>query len=457
MSNSNLVEYQGKLISAQEAASLVRSGMRIHLGGSANVATIMDKYLAQRTGELAGVFVQTYIDTVTYKICESDPDGEAFLWHSAFIASPMRSVSAERGIGVYIPEAWHTAPMVYRNRLHFDIFYLVTAPMDKEGYFNFGLTIGHAKAIADVAKRVVVIVRKDMPVVYGGREERIHISQVNYIVEDDEFETYCLPSSDPTSEDKEIARHIIEEGLIQDGSTLQIGIGGLPNAVLESLRATGISRCGLHTEMFTEGMLDLIELGVVDNSQKKLDRFKSVFTFSLGSRRLYNYLDRNPSLAAYPVDYTNHPFIISQQPKMFSLNSAAQIDLTGQVASEQLPGGSRPVQISGTGGQLDFVLGTLLSHDGKGVSVLSLYSRYRDRSKVVPLLDRGANVTVPRSLVHYVATEWGIVNLRGLSNQDRALALISISHPDFREWLTKRAADLGLVAYKCANRRHLTL
>jgi acyl-CoA hydrolase len=450
----NLIEYQDKTISPRQAAALVRSGMRIHLGGSANVATIMDKYLAQRTGELTGVFVQTYIDTVNYKICEADPDGEAFLWHSAFIASPMRSVSAERGIGVYIPEAWHTAPMVYRKHLHFDIFYLVTAPMDEEGYFNFGLTVGHTMAIADVADRVVVIVRKDMPVVCGGCEERIHVTQIDYIVEDDEFETYCLPSSEPTIEDKEIARHIIEAGLIRDGSTLQIGIGGLPNAVLESLKASGMKHCGLHTEMFTEGMLDLIELGIVDNSQKKLDRFKSVFTFSLGSRRLYDHLDHNPSLAAYPVDYTNHPFIISQQPKMFSLNSGAQIDLTGQVASEQLPGRSRPVQISGTGGQLDFVLGTLLSHDGEGVSVLSLYSRYRDRSRVVPLLETGANVTVPRSLVHYVATEWGIVNLKGLSNQDRALALISISHPDFREWLAKSAIDLGLVTYGRANRGH---
>jgi acyl-CoA hydrolase len=201
--------------------------------------------------------------------------------------------------------------------------------------------------------------------------------------------------------------------------------------------------------MLTDKMFDLIQAGIVDNSRKKVDRYKSTFAFCLGSRRLYDFLHRNPMFASYPVDYINNPSVIAQQPRMFSLNTTMQVDLVGQVASEQI-GGERPRQISGTGGQLDFVMGTMLSHDRAGVSVLALYSQYKGRSRIVPLLEKGTVITVPRSLVDYVATEWGLVRSRGLTINERACALIRVAHPDHREELMREAVDKGFISYRTA-------
>jgi len=439
-------QYRDKLISAREAAGLVASNTTVHLGGSANVATIIDKYLAQRKADLENVTLCTYLDTVCYQCCEADPAGEVFKWYSGFILGFTRGISRERGIGVYRPSTWHNVPSFLRSGPPYDIFFLVTAPMDAAGYFNFGLTVAETMAIVESSRHIVVIERPDMPTLYGGDQEAIHISRVDHIVEDNEFETFCLPLVEASEQDRSIARHIRESGLIGNGSTLQIGIGGLPNSVLDMLKNAGFRNCGFHTEMLTEKMADLIEAGVVDNSRKRVDRYKSVFAFSLGSRRLYDFADRNPAFASYPVDYTNNPHIIARQPNMFSLNSAAQVDLTGQVASEQIPG-PRPAQISGTGGQLDFVMGTMMALDGKGVSILAVYSEHKERSKIVPLLEMGANVTVPRSMVDHVATEWGVARLRGLANSERARALIAIAHPKFRDDLTRQARDAGLLPY----------
>lgn len=439
-------QYRDKLMSAREAAGLVTSNMTVHLGGSANLATIIDKYLAARKAELTNVTLCTYLDTVRYQCCEADTTGDVFKWYSGFILGFTRGLARERGIGIYRPSTWHNVPSFLRSGPPYDIFFLVTAPMDPAGYFNFGLTVAETMAIAEASRQIVVIVRPDMPTLYGGDQEAIHISRVDHIVEDNEFKTFCLPRVEASARDRAIANHILESGLIGNGSTLQIGIGGLPNSVLDMLKDAGFRHCGLHTEMLTEKMADLIEAGVVDNSCKCTDRYKSVFAFSLGSRQLYDFADRNPALASYPVDYTNNPHIIARQPNMFSLNSAAQIDLTGQVASEQIAG-ARPVQVSGSGGQLDFVMGTMMALDGKGVSVLAVYSEHKERSKIVPLLDMGANVTVPRSMVDHVATEWGVARLRGLANSDRAQALIAIAHPKYRDDLTRQARGAGLLPY----------
>ncbi|MDL2329261.1 hypothetical protein LJC71_05895 [Desulfosarcina sp. OttesenSCG-928-A07] len=438
--------YQSKRISPVDAAGMVTSGMTVHLGGNANLATIIDKYLAQRKDELENVAVRTYLDTYPLKVCETDPHGDVFNWSSGFILGFTRPFSKSRGIGIYRPNTWHNAPSFIRSSLSLDIFFLVTAPMDEAGYFNFGLTVTETMAICEVAKKIVVIVRKDMPTIFGGNEEALHISNVDYVVEDDEFETFCLPAAHATEADQKIALNVMDSGLLTDGATLQIGIGGLPNSVLDLLRPAGIKNCGFHTEMLTEKMLDLIEAGIVTNTEKKLDRFKTVFTFCLGSRKLYDFADRNPAFAAYPVNYTNHPLVIAQQPRMFSLNSATMIDLTGQIASEQIPG-DRPYQVSGTGGQLDFSMGTMFSHDEKGVSIIAVYSERNGESKIVPLLEKGASVTVPRSMVDCVATEWGIARLRGLAVNERARALIAIAHPAYREELTRSARDAGLIPY----------
>jgi acyl-CoA hydrolase len=442
-------EYQHKLISAEQAAGMVKSGMSIFLGASANIARIIDKHLAKRKNELMDVTIRTTLDTAEHDFLKADPEGAVFKWHSGFLLHSVRKYGSQRGSGVYWAQSWHLAPGVIRDQIEPDISYIVTAPMDPYGYFNFGLSVTEMMAFCEVSKKVVLIVREDMPVVCGGQEEAIHISKIDHIVEDREFTTFCLPAVAVKKEDHMIAHNIVSAGLVRDGSTLQIGIGGLPSSVLDALVDAGVKHLGIHSEMLTDKMFDLIAAGIVDNTMKKADRFKSTFAFCLGSRRLYDILHRNHMFASYPVDYVNNPLIIAQQPRMFSLNTTMQVDLVGQVASEQI-GGDRPRHISGTGGQLDFVMGTMLSHDRAGVSVLALYSEFKGKSRIVPVLEKGTVITVPRSLVDYVATEWGLIRSRGLTINERAQALIRIAHPDHRETLMRQAVDAGFIPYRNA-------
>jgi 4-hydroxybutyrate CoA-transferase len=441
--------YTRKQITAEAAAAMVESGMEIFLGGSASIAHVIDKYLARRKEVLKDVVVRTFLDTAAHEFLKADPEGKVFKWYSGFLLHSVRSYVSSRGSGMYAGVSWHIAPELIRNNYALDISFIVTAPMDKHGYFNFGLTIAEMKAFCEVSKKIVVVVRRDMPVVCGGQEEAIHISEVDYIVEDNEYKTFCLPVIAVKEEDRQIAHNVVSAGLIQDGSTLQIGIGGLPNSVLDALVDAGVKHLGIHSEMLTDKMYSLIQAGIVDNSRKTMDRYKSTFSFCLGSRQLYDFLDNNQSFASYPVDYVNNPLVIAQQPRMFSLNSTMQVDLAGQVASEQL-GGDRPRHISGTGGQLDFVMGTLFSRDRKGISVLALYSQHKGKSRIVPTLDKGTVITVPRSLVDYVATEYGLARMRGLSLNERALALVRIAHPDHRDALLKQAVDAGFMPYRSA-------
>jgi len=449
--------YRSKLISPEDAAGLVQPNNTICLGGGVNTALIIDKHLARRKHELRNVTVRLYCDILgEYEMLKADPEGEVFTFRDDFLGRALRDLGKKVGAQVYAsPPPWHNCPRMIREiwgpRNELDIFYLIVTPMDEHGFFNFGLTNAEQRARVEIAKKVVLVVSEDMPWVYGGREECVHISEVDYIVEDHEFKTPTIEPIPPNEQDRRIAENIIEAELISDGSTIQVGIGGLPNSVMELIRSAGYKDLGIHTEMITLGMVALIEGGLVTNARKKLDRHKSAFTFTFADRRTYDYLNRNPEVVIYPVDYTNDPMIIAQQPNMFSLNSALQIDLFGQVNSESI--GMRdkkkmPIQISGVGGQLDFVLGCFCSLDRNAKSVLGLYSSSKGESRIVPLLPAGTIVTVPRTVVQYVATEWGVVNLRGLTVEERALALISIAHPDHKAQLYNDGKKLGLISHQ---------
>ncbi|MDI9611044.1 MAG: acetyl-CoA hydrolase/transferase C-terminal domain-containing protein [Archaeoglobales archaeon] len=443
------VDYEKKLRSAEEVVKLVESNSVIALGGSMSFAQIIDAHLANRKNELKEVSVSTFIDVLPYEFLRADPECEVFRWMSGFVHLGCRQFAKELGTTMFVPNLYFDVPRITRE-IHngkIDISFLVASEMDEHGYFNFGITNSHMKALAESSKKVVLVVKRDMPWVNGGYDETIHISEVDYIVED-ETPTPFLPFTPPSTErDEMIAENIIEAKLIEDGSTLQVGIGSLPDSVIKLLKECDFKELGLHTEMLGDGTAELIEEGIITNSRKKFDKGKSTFTFTIGTRKLYDFMDRNPSLASYPVDYTNNPFLIAQQPKMFSLNQAAQIDLMGQVNSEQL-GLLTPTcklfQISGTGGQLDFVMGCLFSNDRKGKSVLALYSTYNGSSRILPTLPEGSAVTVPRTMVQYVATEWGIAYLRGYTIRERATALIKIAHPDHRDWLVKEAQRVGI-------------
>ncbi|MEM2426336.1 MAG: acetyl-CoA hydrolase/transferase C-terminal domain-containing protein, partial [Archaeoglobaceae archaeon] len=331
-------EYEKKLITAEEAAKLVQSNSVIALGGSMSFAHIIDTHLAKRKNELQNVVVSTFIDVLPYEFLQADPECEVFLWMSGFVHLGCRPFARELGTAIYLPNLYFDVPRITReiHKDKVDISFLVTTQMDEHGYFNFGVTNSHMKALAESSKKVVLVVKKDMPWVNGGYDETIHISEVDYIVEDDN-PTPCLPFVPPSTEqDEMIAENIIEANLIEDGSTLQVGIGSLPDSVIKLLKEYDFKELGVHTEMIGDGTMELIEEGIITNSQKKFDKGRSAFTFTIGTRKLYDFIDRNPALASYPVDYTNNPFLIAQQPKMFSLNQAAQIDLMGQVNSEQM-------------------------------------------------------------------------------------------------------------------------
>jgi len=298
------------------------------------------------------------------------------------------------------------------------------------------------KAACDVAKKVVLEVNEHMPWVYGGYDEVVNISQVNYIVENHEYKIPEFPAAAVTPEDEAIAELLAEQ--IEDGATIQLGVGAIPSVVGKLLIRHGLKDLGIHSEMFNDSMMELIEAGVVTGSRKSLNPGKAVHCFAAGSEKLYKFMDRNPVLAGFPVDYTNDPYTIAKNEKQIAINSTLRVDLRGQVCSESV--GTR--QISGTGGQLEFTRGAYMAEGGKAFICLHATREGKDGkpvSNIVPVLELGDMVTVPASDVSCVVTEYGMVNLKGKSVWQRAKALISIAHPSFHDELTKAAIKAGFI------------
>jgi acyl-CoA hydrolase len=321
-----------------------------------------------------------------------------------------------------------------------DIAILKTCPMDENGAFNFSAANLWHRAVVESAKMVIVEVCRGLPYVYGDGNS-VHLSEVDYIVEGDHEPAPELPNPQPSEIDRAVARLIAGE--IEDGACLQIGIGGMPNAVCTLLLESGVRDLGVHTEMLTDGIAELYKAGRITGARKTLDPGKIVYTFALGSSALYAAADRNTDLCCNQVDYTNSPHIIMRNDRVVAINNTTQIDLQGQAASES--DGHR--HISGTGGQLQFVRGAYASKEGKSfICLASTYCKKGEpRSRIVLNLTPGNIVTTPRSDVMYVVTEYGMVNLKGKSVAERAKALISISHPDFREQLERQAFEHRLI------------
>ena len=321
-----------------------------------------------------------------------------------------------------------------------DIVILKTCPMDANGYFNFSAATVWHQAVIERARMVIVEESSGLPYAMG-EQTGVHVSEVDYIIESDHAPAAELPNPPPTDVDQAVARLITGE--IEDGACLQIGIGGMPNAVCSLLRESGLQNLGVHTEMLTDGIMDLYLADRITGARKQLNPGKIFCTFALGSRYLYDAINRNPDIHFFPVDYTNLPHIIMQNDQVVAINNTTQIDLQGQAASES--DGHR--QISGTGGQLQFVRGAYASKGGKSfICLASTYEKHSARrSRIVLSLTKGNIVTTPRSDMMYVATEYGIVNLKGKSVAERAKALISIAHPDFREELERDAYENRLI------------
>ncbi|HYD50322.1 MAG TPA: acetyl-CoA hydrolase/transferase C-terminal domain-containing protein [Terriglobales bacterium] len=433
-------ELARKRITADGAAALVRSGDWVDYGNAVLQPDLFDAALARRTSELRQVKIRSTLSLRPRAVVEQDPEAESFLWFSWHFSGIDRRYH-DAGRCNYLPMNFGEAPDYYRRFLPpVDVACIKTAPIDAQGFFNFGAGCSYIQAMLERARTVIVEPTEAMPYVLGSQES-VHISQIDHILAGNELPLPELAASAPTEVERAVARRIAAE--ISDGACLQIGIGAMPNTVCSLLNESEVRDLGIHSEMFVDGFIDLWEAGKVTGARKARDPYQIIFTFAAGTRRQYDFLDRNPRAVCRPVDYTNLPHLIRDNDQVVSINNIAQLDLQGQAAAESV--GHR--HVSGTGGQLQFVRGAYASRGGKSFLCLaSTYDKHGQRcSRIVPALPSGAVVTTPRTDVMYVVTEFGVANLKGKSNAERAVALIELAHPDFRDELARSARDCGLV------------
>jgi acyl-CoA hydrolase len=427
-------------ITAETAAGLVRSGMWLDYSAILAQPDSFDRALARRASELHDVKIRSTLSTRPRAVLEADPEGRHFYMMSLFFSGYDRKMH-DAGRCDYIPANLGEIDDLYARYLEpADILVIKTCPADSDGNFNLSASTLWHRAIIERAKLVIVETCTALPYCHGV-DNAIHISEVDYIIAGDDTAVFELPKPPPSDADRAVGRFIAAE--IEDGSCLQIGIGGMPNAVCSLLLESGVRNLGIHTEMLTDGMIDLYKAGFVTGVAKTLDTGKITYSFALGSKYLYDTIDRNRDFNARATRYTNLPHIIMQNDRAVSINNTTQMDLQGQAASES--DGHR--HISGTGGQMQFVRGGYASKGGKSfICMSSTYNkRGAPRSRIVFDLTLGNVVTTPRTDMMYVVTEYGIVNLKGKSVAQRAKAMISIAHPDFREELERQAYEHRLI------------
>ncbi|HBV97277.1 MAG: 4-hydroxybutyrate CoA-transferase [Peptococcaceae bacterium BICA1-7] len=432
-------EYQKKLVKAEEAVKVIQSGDWVDYGTFQNQVVMLDMALAGRKDDLRDVKIRSACRVSGPPAAAmADPTNESFTFNSGHY-SPIDRKVGDFGMCYYYPLLFREVPSYYQYAT-VDVAMVAVTPMNRHGYFNFGPTNVYSKKTCDLAKHVILEVNPNIPWVMGGNQESIHISEVDYIVEAD-WPLMQLPEIPVKYEDEKIAGLILKE--IEDGSCIQLGIGALPNALGRLIAKSDLKDLGVHSEMMCDAFLEMWEAGRITGMKKNIDQGKMVFTFALGSLRLYDFLDQNPGVASYPVDYVNYPHMIAANDKVVSINNALEVDLFGQVAAES----SGPRHISGTGGQVDFVEGAYMSKGGK--SFIALSSTYTDKegrlqSRISPTLSPGTIVTTTRSTVMYIATEFGIACMKAKSTWERAEALIELAHPKFREDLIREAEKMNI-------------
>jgi len=431
-------------ITAVEVAGLVKSGDWVDYGAVLAQPDVFDRALAARKTELRDVKIRSCISTRPRAVLEVDPLREHFHWYSWHFSAYDRK-RHDAGLCHYIPCNLGEISDYYRRFIEPpDIVVLKTRDLDPNGFFNLSISNLWHRAIVSRAKIVVVEISEGLPYVHGA-ENGLHISEVDYVIEGNAGLPPELPNPPPNHVDRAVAQLIAAE--IGDGACVQVGIGAMPNAVCSLLLESGVRNLGVHTEMLTDGLVELYEAGFITGAAKALDRGKIVCSFGMGSQALYRSIDRNADFLCCPVEYTNLPHIIMQNDCVVAFNNTTQMDLQGQASSESA--GHR--HISGTGGQLQFVRGAYASKGGKSfICLSSTYERHGNRKgRIVVDLTPGNVVTTPRSDMMYVVTEFGMVNLKGKSVPERAEAMISLAHPDFREGLERQAREHGLIPRRC--------
>ena len=427
-------------VTAEDAAALVHSGDWLDYGAVLAGPDAFDTALAERVGELRNVNIRGCLSLRPRAVLEADPEREHFNFFNWHLGGYDRK-QCDAGRQNYIPCNLGEIPDYYRRFIDPpEIMVIKTRPVDPDGFFNFGAANLWHGAVAERAKLVIVETDPALPYVHG-IQNGLHMSQVDYVIEGGGHPVPELPHAAPTDADRAVARLIAGE--IEDGACLQIGIGAMPNAVCSLLMETGVRNLGIHTEMLTDGIIDLYKAGVATGSAKNVHPGKIVCSFGLGSKYLYDAIDNNPDFSYQPVEMTNLPHLIMQNDRLTTINNTTQMDLQGQASSES--SGHR--HISGTGGQLQFVRAGYASNGGK--SFMCMSSTYERagvrRSRIVLDLTAGNVVTAPRSDMMYVVTEYGMVNLKGKSIPERAKAMISLAHPDFRDNLEREARTNGLI------------
>jgi len=435
-------EYRKKLVSADEAVRVIKSGDWIDYGPLNSQVVALDQALAKRKDVLEDVKVWSLLTLRPPKIVEVDPEGGTFIWHSWHLSGLDRKIAGTGRPVYYSSIRYSELPRYVREHIDpIDVAMLQVGTMDKHGCFNFGPQNSHTKAICDRAKTVIVEINEKMPRCLGGYEEAVHISEVDYIVEGENLSLVPLPASRSSEVDKKAAQFIIEE--MCDECCVQLGIGGMPNAVGKMIAESDLKNLGCHTEMLVDAYIDMYEAGRLTNLKKNIDPGKMVYAFALGTQRVYDFIDDNSQCAIFPVNYTNKPSIAAINDKLITINNAIEVDLYGQVCAES--SGTRI--ISGTGGQLDFVMAGYESRGGKSIICLPSCNISKDgqkRSRIVPTLSQGAIVTDPRSVAQYIVSEYGKLEMKGMSVWQRAEGLINLAHPDFRDDLVKAAEIQGI-------------
>ncbi|MGX8692446.1 MAG: acetyl-CoA hydrolase/transferase family protein [Clostridia bacterium] len=439
-------EYLSKLRTPEEAVKLVKSGDWVDYSSNVCFPTLLDAALAERRDELWDVKFRGNLMLGPVRVAEADPTREHFFYNTWHCSGYERKL-CDKGLCNFIPMIFRNLGWYYTNFLTVNVAMMAVTPMDRHGYFNFSCATGVAKAIMDKADLVILEVNEHLPRICGGFDECIHISEVDCVVEGEHAPLPEFPIAEATAEDKAIAGFIVPH--ICDGATLQLGIGTMPNVVGAMISDSDLKDLGMHTELCGDAYLRMFEAGKLTNRCKTFQKGKGVTGLLFGSRALYDWADQNPGLAIEPLSFVNDPAVIARHDNMISINSCISVDLFGQVCAESA--GLR--QISGTGGQLDYLTGAAMSKGGK--AFICMTSSFVDKagvrhSRVLPHFD-GDIVTDPRSQAFWLVTEYGAENLAGRSTWERAEKLISLAHPDFREGLIA-AADAQKI-WRRSNKR----